>query len=70
MRITDYEKGTTLRDVSIALTRQEAEDLAAYLEHLLHEPRVNRAYLSEVKDLKLDKEITISLEAVNRRLTA
>jgi hypothetical protein len=66
MRITDYERGNTLRDVSISLTRQEAEDLAAYLHRLLSEPAVNRAYLSEVVNTSIDKEITIAVDARNR----
>jgi hypothetical protein len=62
MRITDYEKNRNLRDISITLTREEAEDLAAYLNQLLKEPEVNRAWLSEIKGVKLEKEITIAVD--------
>jgi hypothetical protein len=66
MRITDYEKGHSLRDICIALTRDEAEDLAAYLNKLLQDPAVNRVYVSEIVNSKLDKEITIAVDASHR----
>jgi hypothetical protein len=62
MRITDYEKGHTLRDISISLTLEEAQDLALFLNRLLKSPGVNRMYLSEVVGAHLEKEITISVE--------
>jgi hypothetical protein len=66
MRITDYEKGQSLRDICISLTIEEAQDLALYLNRLLAEPGVNRAYLSEVVGSHLDKEITIAVDAKAR----
>jgi hypothetical protein len=62
MRITDYEKGQTLRDICISLTLEEAQDLALYLNRLLQDPGVNRAYLSEVVGAHLEKEITIAVD--------
>ncbi|HZH98404.1 MAG TPA: hypothetical protein VEX38_05485 [Fimbriimonadaceae bacterium] len=61
MRITDYEAGKNLSDVCISLTQDEAQELAAYLHRLIKSPDVNRAYLSEIVDSRLEKEITISL---------
>ena len=67
MRITDYEQGHMLRDICISLTREEAEDLAAYLNKLLKEPLVHRAYLSEIVNSKLEKEITIAVDCTHRK---
>ena len=66
MRITDYEQGNSLRDICITLTREEAEDLHAYLSKLLQEPKVNRAHLSEIVNARLEKEITIAVDASGR----
>ena len=62
MQITDFESGKQLRDVDIVLTRDEAEDLVAYVAHLLHEPGVSHAYLSEVEKCTLKREITLSVQ--------
>jgi hypothetical protein len=62
MRITDYEQGKVLNDVCIALTRDEAEELAAYLKKLLTKPEIGRAYLSQIVGSRLEKELTIALE--------
>ena len=62
MQITDFESGKQLRDVDIVLSREEAEDLVAYLSHLLHRPGVPFAYLSEVEKWMLKREITLSVK--------
>lgn len=62
MRITDYEQGTSLRDVCISLTIDEADELRIYLNKLVKDPKLTRAYLSEVKGSHLDKEITIAVD--------
>ncbi len=61
MQITDFESGKQLRDVDIVLTREEAEDMLAYLTHLLHRPNVAFAHLSEVEKWTLKREITLSV---------
>ena len=62
MQITDFESGRQLRDVDIVLTREEAEDLVAYIGCLLHKPGVHFAYLSEVEKWSLKREITLSVK--------
>jgi hypothetical protein len=62
MRITDYEGGRALSDVSITLTPQEAEELALYLSRMLKSEEVNRAHLSEFINNRLERELTISIE--------
>lgn len=61
VRITDYEKAGTLRDVAISLTREEAEDLAIYLGAMLKRPQVNAIHLSEITGGRIDKEIRFDL---------
>jgi hypothetical protein len=62
MRITDYEKGTTLRDICISLTIDEADELRIYLNKLVKDPQLSRAHLCEVKGFELEKEITIAVD--------
>ena len=62
VQITDFESGTQLRDVDIVLTREEAEDMLAYLSHLLQRPGVAFAHLSEVDRWTLKREITLSVK--------
>jgi hypothetical protein len=62
VQITDFESGKQLRDVDIVLTREEAEDLVAYLGRLLHKPTVPCAYLSEIEKWSLKREITLSVK--------
>ncbi|MFN8218821.1 MAG: hypothetical protein U0S12_01645 [Fimbriimonadales bacterium] len=61
MRITDYETRKSLNDVSLTLTRDEAEELAVYLERLLSNPEVERAHLSEVANSRLERELTVQI---------
>lgn len=62
MQITDYESGRNLRDVNIVLTRDEAEELNAYLSRLLANDQINRVHVSEVNGMHLEREITVSLD--------
>lgn len=62
MQITDFESGKQLRDVDIVLTQEEAEDMLAYLHHLLHHAGVPFAHLSEVDKWTLKREITLSVK--------
>jgi len=62
MQITDFESGKQLTDVDIVLSRDEAEDMLAYITHLLHRPNVAFAHLSEVDKLTLKREITLSVK--------
>lgn len=62
MRITDYERGKTLRDVAITLTPDEAEELAAYLHRLMGRPEVAHAHLSNLCGAQLEQELTIAIQ--------
>jgi hypothetical protein len=62
VQITDFESGRQLRDVDIVLTREEAEDMLAYLAHLLQRPGVSCAHLSEIDKWTLKREITLSVK--------
>jgi hypothetical protein len=62
MRIQDYETNKNLSDVSIHLTRDEASELAAYLQRMLSSPAINRVHLSEIVGSRLEKELTVALE--------
>jgi hypothetical protein len=62
MRIGDYETGRELRDVSICLTKEEAGDMIAYLQRLVKDTDVVRVHLSEVKKLRIERELTFALE--------
>jgi hypothetical protein len=62
VQITDFESGKQLRDVDIVLSREEAEDLLAYVAFLLHQPGVPCAHLSEVEKWSLKREITVSVK--------
>ena len=61
MRITDYEKSRSLRDVLISLTREEAEELSLYLTALIHRPQVKGVHLSEVTNGCLERDIRIEI---------
>lgn len=62
MRIIDFEKASALRDVAISLTREEAEDLAVYLNAMLNRPRLNSVHLSEVARDHIEREIRFDLQ--------
>lgn len=62
MRITDFEGGRSLNDVSIQLSPEEASELAAYLNRLIHNPTLKTAHLCEVAGVQLTREITIHIQ--------
>lgn len=61
MRITDYEKSTSLRDVLISLTKDEAEELSVYLNALLRRPQVKGVHLSEFTNGRLERDIRFEI---------
>lgn len=61
MRITDYEKSTSLRDVLISLTREEAEELQTYLSALLHRPQVKAIHLTEIAAGHMERDIRFEI---------
>ncbi len=61
MQITDYESGRNLRDVNIVLSRDEAEELQAYLSRMLKNEAIHRIHVSEVQGTHLERELTVSL---------
>jgi hypothetical protein len=61
MRIMDYETNRSLNDVGLFLTIEEAEDLLSYLRRLKDVPSMQRIYLSEIHDQRLEREITVAL---------
>jgi hypothetical protein len=63
MRITDYEAGRHLNDVAICLTRDEAEELSTYLHALLNRPEGQRAHLTELTGVRMERELTIEVRA-------
>jgi hypothetical protein len=66
MRITDFEGGRSLNDVAIQLSPEEATELAAYLDRLIHSTKVKTAHLTEVTGTHLTREITIHIEPQGR----
>lgn len=61
MRITDFEGGRFLNDVAIQLSPEEASELAAYLDRLIHDTSIHTAHLTEVAGTHLAREITIHI---------
>jgi hypothetical protein len=64
MRITDYEKSRSLRDVLISLTNEEAEELSLYLSALIRRPQVKGVHLSEVSNGRLERDIRIEIAPI------
>ncbi len=63
MEIRDYESGKSLTDVDIVLSREEAEELNAYLRRLLVNPDLRKVHLSQINGLGLERELTFSLKS-------
>ena len=61
MRIVDYESGTSLCDVSLELTRGEAQELAAYLDRMLSRPDLRTVHITDLRAGLLCRELTIHL---------
>ena len=62
MRITDYETTRTLTDVGLVLTRDEAEELYIYLHKMLDRGELRKAFITEMDDFGINRELTIALE--------
>jgi len=62
MRIMDYETNRSLSDIGVFLTRDEAEELCAYLQVLQTRPGVQRVHLSEILGSQLKREITVGID--------
>lgn len=62
MKIRDYESGRTLTDIDIVLSRDEAEELSAYLHRLLENPSLNFVQLSNVEGMYVSAEVSVTLE--------
>ena len=63
MQITDYESGRNLRDVNIVLSRNEAEELQAYLSRMLTDDAIHHIHVSEVQGMHLERELTVSINS-------
>ncbi|MCW5937314.1 MAG: hypothetical protein KIT11_08415 [Fimbriimonadaceae bacterium] len=61
MKITCFETRRRLRDVDLELTRAEAEELVDYLRRMLDQPDVDRTYLSEIRDGRIEQEMSVSM---------
>lgn len=61
MRMIDYERASSLRDVAISLTREEAEDLALFLRAMLARKQVDAIHLSEFSAGRIEREIRFDL---------
>lgn len=61
MRITDYENQRSLSDVGITLTKEEAEELCAYLLRLRECPSVRQVFLSEIVGNRLEREVSFAI---------
>ncbi len=59
MRIVDYQSGKELRDVALALTDDELDDLFAYLRRMTTDRRVGHAHLSQIVGSRLERELTV-----------
>jgi hypothetical protein len=62
MRILDYKTQKTMNDVGIFLSKEEAEELLAYLQRLVQSPAVQRVHLSEIVGSRLERELTVALD--------
>lgn len=62
MKILDYATNKTLNDVAIYLTQDEAAELAAFLNRLVHRPEIHTIYLSEFSKHFIEKELTVAID--------
>lgn len=64
MRITDFETGRSLNDVSLTLTREEAEELCGYLRRLADgQPDLRYVHLTELQGTNVHRELAVALSA-------
>ncbi|QYK52523.1 MAG: hypothetical protein KF824_09665 [Fimbriimonadaceae bacterium] len=61
MDIRDYESGRSLNDVDIVLTRDEAEELSAYLGRLLTNPGLKTVQLTRLEGMTIASELSVTL---------
>ena len=61
MRITDFETGRSLNDVSLTLTHEEAQELCAYLGRLTTHADLGHVHLMEIEGSKVERELAVSL---------
>jgi hypothetical protein len=59
VRIVDYQSGKELRDVALALTDEELDDLALYLKRLRRDRRLHQAHLTQIVGSRLERELTV-----------
>jgi hypothetical protein len=64
MRIRDYEGGRDLADITLDLTRDEAEELVSMLRRLLDQPMLSRIHLSEIDSTSLSKDLTVCVDGL------
>ncbi len=62
MRITDYESTKSLTDVGLVLTKGEAEELYIYLHKMLDRAELRKAFLTELDNMGISRELTVSIE--------
>lgn len=63
MRITDFETGRNLNDVCLTLTREEAEELGAYLARLTDRADLRHVHLTELRGASVHRELAVALTA-------
>ena len=64
MRITDFETGRSLNDVSLTLTHEEAEELCHYLARLTEgRPDLRHVHLMELQGARVHRELAVALAA-------
>lgn len=61
MDIRDYESGRSLNDVDIVLSRDEAEELSAYLGRLLTNPGLKTVQLTRLEGMTIASELSVTL---------
>ena len=63
MRITDFETGRNLNDVSLTLTHEEAQELCAYLSRLTARQDLGHVHLQEFQGANIERELAVCLAA-------
>lgn len=62
MKIVDYESGKSLYDVSLELTRGEAQELAAYLTRMLNRTDLKTVHITDLHAGILCRELTVHID--------
>ncbi len=64
MRITDFETGRSLNDVSLTLTHEEAQELCQYLARLTEgRSDLRHVHLMELQGARVHRELAVALAA-------